>query len=126
MQAVKEIGRVESVLRHLPSEVRAEIVRRASARIGGTSSIREIRLRLGVSSVLFSREWVGLVTRCEREELSDTLTSLTGGAVYAERDSMARGYISTVKQFNCLGTGLNGYYLQSSPVGFTHSGFQSK
>lgn len=94
MQAVKEIGRVESVLRHLPSGVRSEILRRAMARVGGTSSIREIRLRLGVSSVLFSREWVGLVTRCEREELSDTLESLTGGAVYAERDSMARGYIS--------------------------------
>ncbi len=95
MQAVKEKEKFNSVLEVLPRGMAAELSRRAKARVEGARSVREIRVRReGVSSVLFSHEWVKLSTRVGGEELLRCVTAICEGALYRERDRIAEGYIT--------------------------------
>ena len=85
----------ERVIELLPRHIGEEIVRLASGRVGGVSEIREIRLRLdGVCSMLVGNESLRLFGRIDREDTDKLLSRLTGGALYAYRDSIASGYLS--------------------------------
>ena len=85
----------ERVIELLPRHIGEEITRLASGRVGGILEIREIRLRVdGVCSMLIGKEQVCLFGRVDREEMDELMSRLTGGALYAYRDSIASGYIS--------------------------------
>ena len=85
----------ERVIDLLPRHIGEEITRLASGRVGGASEIREIRLRLdGVCSMLIGDEHICLFGRIDRVEMDELMSRLTGGALYAYRDSIASGYLS--------------------------------
>lgn len=86
---------INSVLKYLPCRIAEEIVRIAEARKCKTAGIREIRIRAdGRSSVLILRECIPLFNTVTREETSEIVRRLSDGALYAQRDSIASGYIS--------------------------------
>lgn len=85
----------ERVIELLPRHIGEEITRLASGRVGGILEIREIRLSVdGVCGMLIGKEQVCLFGRVDREEMDELMSRLTGGALYAYRDSIASGYIS--------------------------------
>ena len=85
----------ERVIELLPRHIGEEITRLASGRVGGVLEIREIRLRVdGACSMLVGVEHVCLFGRVDREEMDELMSRLTGGALYAHRDSIASGYLS--------------------------------
>ena len=83
------------VIEMLPKGLGDEILRIASSRRGGVADIREIRLRReGACSMLLGCENIRLARAVGREEWHAVLDRLTGGALYAHRDSIASGYVS--------------------------------
>ncbi len=95
MTIVTDKSPVKRVIDILPCNIANEIVRLASGRRGGIGEIREIRIRLeGVCSMLIGNESVRLYGRVDREEIDKLVPRLTGGALYAFRDSIASGYLS--------------------------------
>ena len=87
-------NRLKMALSYLPRGVALEISEISRSVRNIESGISEIRLRAdGVSSVIVHGVGYPLFYRATYAELEDTLSRLTGGAVYAHRDSIARGYI---------------------------------
>ena len=87
--------RVEAVLELLPRCQREEILRLASGRREGLLGIREIEIRrCGVCSLKLGRENIHLTSRVDEADMAEMIERLTGGALYAHRDSIAEGFIS--------------------------------
>ena len=85
----------EVALSVLPSGLRREICSIAEGRVGGLSSVREIRVRRGsASSLVFSKGQTPLVTRVCDGELYAILDRLTDSSLYAHRDTLSKGYVS--------------------------------
>ncbi len=85
----------ERIIGILPRHIGDEIRRLASGRVGGIYEIREIRIRCdGVCSILIGEESLRLFGRICRDEADELLSRLTGGALYAHRDSIASGFLS--------------------------------
>ena len=95
MNITKWENRVESVLGYLPCGLAFEIRRMAASRRGGVGEIREIRVRAGgLCSFLHKRERIVLYYSPSAEEVSSLVSRLSECALYAQRDSIASGYIS--------------------------------
>lgn len=95
MLKVKSKNKLDEVLFFLPSGIADEIRRLSRSRRGGANEVREIRIRTGArSAVSFSDECVTLFSTVDKEQMSEIVESLTDGALYAHRDSIASGYIS--------------------------------
>ena len=78
----------------LPTRLRREIERLALGRALSLSGIREIRLRReGVGSMLYENAVLPL-SRVSAEELDGIVARLSGGCIFAHRDTISRGYIS--------------------------------
>lgn len=84
--------RREECLSLLPTPVAREI--RALVPRGMSDELSEIRLGEGISTLTLSKRRVPLVYRMSREEIDGTLTRMCGGAVYAHRDTVSKGYIT--------------------------------
>ena len=87
--------RVEVVLEVLPSSLSREIRSVAGDRVGGLSSVSEIRVRSGgICSLVFSEGQLPLQTRVGEGELYSILSRLTDSSLYAYRDTITHGFIS--------------------------------
>lgn len=87
--------RLMDALVSLPSEMSAEVLRIARGRCGGLSEIREISIRRdGRCSILHGRESIPLISRISAEQINQTAKNLADGALYAQRDNIASGYIT--------------------------------
>ncbi len=85
---------VERAISVLPERVEKEIIQLCRGRRGGLSEIREIRLRAGGrASLRLGTELLPLFCSVTAEEISNTVGSICGGAVYAHRDKISEGYI---------------------------------
>ena len=87
--------RLSFILSLLPDSFVDELCRLIRSRRDGDGLISEIRLRQdGPCSVKIGNERLRLFLRPSREEMEKTLDKISGGALYAHRDSIADGYIS--------------------------------
>ena len=83
------------ILSLLPDSLVDELCRILRSRRDGGDLISEIRLRQdGPCSVRIGNENIRLFVRLGRGEIEKTLEKISGGALYAHRDSIADGYIS--------------------------------
>ena len=95
MKKLVEKSRAELVLEFIPARVAEEILRLAMGRRDGLSGIREIRIRRnGVCTLTLGRENIPLISRINGNEMERIVEGITGGALYAHRDSIAEGFIS--------------------------------
>ena len=95
MIKTKTISAAQRVIDILPTEIAGEITRLALGRRGGISEIREIRVRSeGVCSILIGNERIRLYHKISRQQTDELVLRLTGGGLYAHRDSIASGYIT--------------------------------
>lgn len=79
----------------LPTRVRAELERLTLSRGSDITSVSEIKLRaFGRSTVTVSGEKIALASRVGCEEMSEILSLLCEGSLYAYRDRIREGYIS--------------------------------
>ena len=86
---------IDCVFNYLPRGLAAEIARIADARRCGRGGIREIRIRAeGRSSLLVLSESIPLFYTVTRDEVAETVSRISDGALYARRDSIATGYVS--------------------------------
>ena len=84
----------EKIFAALPENLRAELLRTASAR-GGLECMSELKLRTAyASSAVLSGERVRLYSQVGKEALSHALEVLSDGAIYSHRDTICRGYVS--------------------------------
>lgn len=95
MVKIIEKSAAERVLEILPPSLSDEITRLASGRVGGLASVREIRIRReGACGLLIGNESIRLYRTVSKDEMDGLIHRLTGGALYAHRDSIASGYLS--------------------------------
>ena len=95
MKALLQKSAPHLALSVLPTPLCREIISLAEARVGGLSSLREIRVRSrGVTTVDFSSSQVRLVTKISESELYEIIQKLTDSSLYAYRDTISRGYIT--------------------------------
>ena len=95
MLRVEEKCAAEAVISVLPERFEKEIIQLCRSRMGGLSEIREIRLRAsGRASVRLGAELLPLFCSVTAEEITNIVTGICGGAVYAQRDKISEGYIS--------------------------------
>ena len=93
--AARSRERFAAALGYLPRGAVAEIEEIARSVDGLAERTSEIRIRAdGLSALTVGGVGYPLFYRASRSELSDMLYLLTGGAAYAHRDTMARGFIS--------------------------------
>lgn len=84
-----------TIYESLPVHITKEIKRIAASRLGGISSIGEIRLCAGpASSILSHGERIFLGLQVTTEEIEAVVNKLCEGALYAHRETLADGYIS--------------------------------
>ena len=95
MKKLMDSPRAEIVLKLLPRYIADEIFRLAAGRREGLFGIREIRIRRhGVCSLLVGREDIRLFSTVSDRDMDKIVEGVTGGALYAHRDSIAEGYIN--------------------------------
>ena len=95
MKKIMEKPRVELVLEFLPLRMAEEILQLSKGRKDGLYGIRELRIRRkGVCTLTLGRENIPLASSINEEEMYAISERLTGGALYAHRDSIAEGFIS--------------------------------
>ena len=95
MKKLREKPRLERILRLLPKGMAEEILRLSEIRGGGLHSVKELRIRRrGICSLTVGRENLTLASGINDEETEALLYSLTEGALYAHRDTIAEGYIA--------------------------------
>lgn len=95
MEKIIEKPRVMEILELLPSGLADEIHRLSASRLKGLFDVREISIRQGgVCSLRIGREEIRLFSSVSRVEMDEIMDKLTGGALYAHRDSIAEGFIS--------------------------------
>lgn len=86
---------LEIVLGYLPCEVKDSIFRYLSRTRGLAKTINEIRLREnGVTSLVLAGRNVALDVTVDRERLKETFKRVCGGAVFAHRDDVCRGFVT--------------------------------
>ena len=91
----EKINACQRAIGILPSKLRREVLSVLASRRGGVESLREIRVRVrGVCTLVLSDERIRLSARVEEEDMSDLISALTDGALYAHRESIAAGYIT--------------------------------
>ena len=79
----------------LPSSLRSSLEKEVKNLPLGADSLYEIRLRAeGQVSLVTSCGVRHVPVRLTYSELSEILTALTGGALYAHRDTIAKGYVT--------------------------------
>ena len=79
----------------LPDEIREKIKEYISSRRTSERSVGEIRLRAaGPSSLVVMGENVSLGISLGREALAEVFKRVCGGAIYAHRDDVCRGFIT--------------------------------
>ena len=77
-----------------PSGLREEIERLSALR-EGVDFVSEIRLRsYGRCSITLGGERICLCSKISKNELSELVSNLSGGAFYSSRDSLGKGYLS--------------------------------
>ena len=85
----------DNVLMLLPYHVREEISEYIRGMHIHTRSVNEVRLRLfGACSLVVSGKNISLESRVTKEEMRDAFRRICGGAAFAHRDDMCRGFIS--------------------------------
>lgn len=98
--------RYEAALGYLPRGMASEIREIARSVENIEERISEIRVRAdGLSTITVGGVWYPLFYRPERSEVTDVLMSLTGGAIYAHKETIARGYVSV----DGIRVGVSGY-----------------
>ena len=86
---------LEIVLGYLPCEVKDSIFHYLSRTRGLAKTINEIRLREnGVTSLVLAGRNVALDVTVDRERLKETFKRVCGGAVFAHRDDVCRGFVT--------------------------------
>ena len=94
MTKLQEKTRLHAILNFLPKRLSDEIVRITESRCAGLSGLREISLRAnGLCELNISGERIELCSAFDSSDMESTIISLTDGALYAHRDSLASGYI---------------------------------
>ena len=84
----------ERVLDILPAGMGAEIAGLCRGRRGGLTEIREIRIRAGGrASLRYGSESLPLFSSATSEDVSEIVSRICGGGVYAHRDKIAAGYL---------------------------------
>jgi stage III sporulation protein AA len=85
----------EKVTALMPCRIRDEILEYLRLARVSERSVNEIRLRLyGTLSLVVSGRNVALGSRVSKEELREIFKRVCGGAVYAHRDDMCRGFVT--------------------------------
>lgn len=83
------------VLEYLPSAISREIKRIVASRVGGISSLGEIRLCVGRGSSIISHgERLHIHTEVTDSDMRASVNKLCDGAVYAHRETLSDGYVS--------------------------------
>ncbi len=86
------------VLEILPPSVARAIEDELAKISGGGGTLFEIRLRKNAkSSLVFTKERRALGVRLYEEDMNFVLRALTGGALYAHRDTLLDGYIAVTE-----------------------------
>ena len=86
---------LEMALGYLPCEVKDSIFRYLSRTRGLAKTINEIRLRENsVTSLVLAGRNVALDVTVDRERLKETFKRVCGGAVFAHRDDVCRGFVT--------------------------------
>jgi stage III sporulation protein AA len=117
MTVTKTKNKATRALELIGGSISEEIIRLSESRRQGLSGLREICLRAqGRSSLLFSDERVSLVSKVSIKDTERILERLCEGALYAYRDSIAKGYV-TVEGGIRVGIGGYAKYEHRSIVG---------
>ena len=94
MKAVKGESIINTALGYMPEAVKTSVLEYLS-RAKKKKAVSEVRLRLyGVSSLTVGGENVALGVRVDSAMIKETLKRITGGALFAHKDDMCRGFIS--------------------------------
>ena len=92
--SAKKNGILLKIIEYFPTDVSRFIVDELGRRNG---TVFEIRLRAEArSSILFDSGMRSLPRILGKRELDDILLALTGGALYAHRDTLTEGYVTPV------------------------------
>lgn len=95
MLEVRKREAVQTALSVMPERLCEEIRRIALGRREGISGIREIRLRsAGRCSMLVGFEWIRLYTAVSSREIEGVVERISGGSLYAHRDTVSSGYVT--------------------------------
>lgn len=95
MKAALQKSAPHLALSVLPAPLCREINALAEGRVGGISSLREIRVRSrGISTAQFASAELRLLTKVSEEELYKIVGRITDTSLYAHRDTIRRGYVS--------------------------------
>ena len=90
------ISKYTEIYSALPVVLLAEIKRVASSFAGGISVVSEIRLVRGIgSSFIMGGRRYKLYTAITRAEMEEVFFKICSGAIYAHRDTVTDGYVST-------------------------------
>ena len=86
--------RIDAAISYLPGGMRREILEIARSVLGFERRLSEIRIRRGgVSMLVVGGVSYPLIYRISDDEMRALVDELSGGAMYAHRDTVARGYI---------------------------------
>lgn len=86
---------IKDIFTFIPENLCRSIERSVRSMPGGERDIYEIRLRAeGLSSLVTSSGTIPLPVRLSYNDIADITVRLTGGSLYAHRDTIIKGYIS--------------------------------
>jgi stage III sporulation protein AA len=85
----------ETALGCIPSEIKDAILRYLARTNTPESAINEIRLREGgITSLVISGRNIPLNVTLDREKIKETFKRVCGGAVFAHREDLSRGFVT--------------------------------
>ena len=85
----------EKAITYVPTHVREAVLKYLDTAKMLSTSVNEIRLRTdGVTALSVSGRNVALAVEVSKGEMKETFKKICGGAVYAHRDDICRGFIS--------------------------------
>lgn len=88
---------LDKVLTYVPPRVRAEVTEYLDRTRTSAALVNEIRLRTcGATALAVAGRNVALSESASAEEMKETFRRVCGGAVYAHRDDICRGFVSLV------------------------------
>ena len=112
-----EHSTLKTALTYVPCEIKEAVLRYLSKTNTQKSSVNEIRLRAeGLSAIVVSGKNVPLGVTVSKDDIKESFKRVCGGAVFAHRDDVCRGFVTLS---NGVRVGVGGYakYEGGSVVG---------